>query len=357
MGQRSVKRPEIIIVTGAGGVGKTTLSAGIAAVVAKRPARTLVITVDPARRLADALGIAMTDSTTNRPAPVPNAGPLDAVMLDVTASWEAITRRHATPEVADRLADNQYFRAVADRFPAAQSYAAGEQVAEFAQSGNWDVLVVDTPPAEGGIEFFMAPRRMRELVGGRLLRWLTGARIPGRRMFYRTAARPMLRLADSLLGSALLEEIADFLLDLRTLYDGLAARAAAIDRLLGQATVLVATTDSPGAMREAGRFFSSLPEIDTAPDALIFNRTLPERWITARGPKGTGSEDIALRENMARWSIEARRNRDARQEIAARLAVPMATVPWLRQPPTDISGLADLITRATGLDAVIGTVQ
>lgn len=348
-----MKRPEIIIVTGAGGVGKTTLSAGIAAVVARRPARTLVITVDPARRLADALGIATLDRRTNRPALVPNAGPLDAVMLDVTASWEAITRRHAEPEVADRLADNPYFRAVADRFPAAQSYAAGEQVAEFAQSGNWDVIVVDTPPAEGGIDFFMAPRRMRELVGGRLLRWLTGARIPGRRMFYRAAARPMLRLADSLLGSALLEDIADFLLDLRTLYDGLAARAAAIDRLFAQSKVLVVTTDSPGAMREANRFFSSLPEIETSPDALIFNRTLPDSWITARGPKGTELEDAALRQNMERWSTEARRNRDARLEMAARLAVPMATVPWLRHPPTGIAGLADLVSRADGLGAIL----
>ncbi len=351
-----MNRPAIIIVTGAGGVGKTTLSAGIAAVIARRGARTLVITVDPARRLADALGITMLDRTTNRPTLVPGAGPLDAVMLNVTASWEAITRRHAQPEVADRLADNPYFRAVADRFPAAQAYAAGEQVAEFAQSGNWDVLVVDTPPAEGGIEFFMAPRRMRDLVGGRLLRWLTGARLPGRRMFYRTAARPMLRLADTLLGSALLEEIADFLLDLRTLYDGLAARAAAIDRLFGQAKVLVATTDSPGAMREASRFFSSLPEINASPDALIFNRSLPDTWITARGPKGAGVEDAALRENMARWSIEARRNRDARLEMAARLAVPMATVPWLRHPPTDIAGLADLIDRAAGLTAILETV-
>lgn len=348
-----MRRPEIIIVTGAGGVGKTTLSAGIAAVIAQRATRTLVITVDPARRLADALGITMRDRTTNRPTAVPDTGSLDAVMLDVTASWEAITRRHTTPEVADRLADNPYFRAVADRFPAAQAYAAGEQVAEFAQSGDWDVLVVDTPPAEGGIEFFTAPRRMRELVGGRLLRWLTGARIPGRRMFYRRAARPMLRLADTLLGSALLEEIADFLLDLRTLYDGLAARAAAIDRLFGRATVLVATTDSPGSMREAGRFFSSLPEIDVSPHALIFNRALPDSWITARGPKGNTAEDEALRENMARWGLEARRNRDARQEMAARLAVPMATVPWLRRPPTDISGLADLVAGADGLEDIL----
>lgn len=349
-----MKHPEIIIVTGAGGVGKTTLSAGIAVTLAERGARTLVITVDPARRLADALGIKMLDRATNRPTAVAELPTLDAVMLDVTASWEAITVRHAEPEVADRLIGNPYFRAVADRFPAAQSYAAGEQVAEFTLSGEWDVVVVDTPPAAGGIDFFMAPRKMTELVGGRLLRWLTGSRVPGRRMLYRATARPMLRLADILLGSALLEELADFLLDVRSLYDGLSARAASIDRLMSKATVLVVTTDSPGPMREAGRFFSALPEIDVSPAGLIFNRALPDKWITARGPQGTTREDDALRVNMERWASEARRNRDARTAMAARLQVPMATVPWLRQSPVDVQGLATMVAASRELDSLIG---
>ncbi|MCP3974123.1 MAG: ArsA family ATPase [bacterium] len=348
-----MKRSEIIIVTGAGGVGKTTLSAGLAVDLAEKGLRTLVITVDPARRLADALGIAMLEHNTNRPTRVAAIANLDAVMLDVTASWEAITVRHAKPEVADRLIGNPYFRAVADRFPAAQSYAAGEQVAEFTTSGNWDVVVVDTPPAAGGIDFFMAPRKMTELVGGRLLRWLTGSRVPGRRILYRTTARPMLRLADILLGSALLEELADFLLDVRSLYDGLSARAASIDRMMSRATVLVVTTDSPGPMREAGRFFTTLPEIDVAPSALIFNRALPDKWISARGPQGATDLDEALRHNMDRWSSEARRNRDARTAMAARLEVPMATVPWLRKSPVDVEGLAAMVRQADGLDKLV----
>ena len=348
-----MSQARIIIVTGAGGVGKTTLSAGIAAVLARHGARTLVITVDPARRLADALGIELTDSGTNRPTAVPGADGLDALMLDVTASWEAITSRHTKPEIADRLIGNPYFRAVADRFPAAQSYAAGEQVAEFAQGGAWDVVVVDTPPAAGGLDFFTAPRRMRDLVGGRMLRWLTGARIPARRLLYRTTARPVLRLTDALLGSALLEEIADFLLDLRSLYDGLSARASAIDRMLRDADVLVATTDAPGPVREASRFFAALPEVDVAPTALIFNRTLPDSWITARAPRGETAEDHELRDNMRRWSVEARRNRDARLAMAARLQIPMATVPWLRHPPTSVDELSDLVAAASGLADIV----
>lgn len=344
---------EIVVVTGAGGVGKTTLSAAVGTAYAADGHRTLIITVDPARRLADALGVSLTGTAPNRPTRVDDVAALDALMLDLTASWEAITRRHTSPEIADRLLGNPYFRAVADRFPAAQSYAAGEQVAEFADSRAWDVIVVDTPPAAGGIDFFMAPRQMRDLIGGRMLRWLTGARIPGRRMLYRTTARPMLRLADSILGSALLEEIADFLLDLRNLYDGMAARASAIERMLVASTVLVVSTDGPGPMREAGRFFRSLPDIDVRPAALVFNRSLPDSWILARGPQGGSAVESALRDNMARWRVEARRNRDAREAMAARLEVPLITVPWLREAPRDLDSLRTLAAEDSRLYATL----
>jgi len=348
-----MKAARVLIVTGAGGVGKTTLSAGIAATMAAVGDRTLVVTVDPARRLADALGIHIEDSGSNRPSPVPGALRLDALMLDVTASWEAITRRHTKPDIADRLVGNPYFRAVADRFPAAQSYAAGEQIAEFAQTGAWDAVVVDTPPAAGGLDFFTAPRRMRDLVGGRMLRILTGSRIPGRRLLYRATARPVLRIADSLLGSALLEEIAEFLLDLRSLYDGLAARAADIERLFKESTVLVATTDAPGPVREADRFFTALPEIDVDPAGLIFNRALPDSWIGRNGPRGSSPQDRLLRENLQRWALEARRNRDARITMAARLAIPMATVPWMRHPPNSVSELTHLVASSSGFEQLI----
>ena len=292
-------------------------------------------------------------SATNRPVEVPDWPDLDAVMLDVTASWEAITRRHADPETADRLIDNEYFRAVADRFPAAQAYAAGEQIAEFADSGVWSTIVVDTPPASGGLDFFAAPRRMSDLVGGRVLRLITGSRIPGRKLLYKTAGRPMLRLADNLLGSDLLEDIADFLLDLRSLYDGLSSRAAAIDRMLIQSRVFVVTTDSPGPVREAARFFAELPEIDVKPEALLFNRALPDEWTTARGPNGSAPQDQELRENMQRWGSEARRNRDARSAVAARLAVPMRAVPWVRDAPTTVAELAELVSATPGLESLL----
>ena len=178
---------QVLVITGGGGVGKTTLSAALAVTAAQRGVRTCVVTVDPAKRLADALGV---DSLGNHPTAVVSQPDLWAAMLDVSASWEAMVHRHADPDVAARLLEDPFFRALADRFPAAQAYAAGEQMAEHIESHRWDLLVVDTPPAGGGIDFYTAPGRMREMIGGRLLRWLTGASIPGRRAIYRMTARP-----------------------------------------------------------------------------------------------------------------------------------------------------------------------
>jgi anion-transporting ArsA/GET3 family ATPase len=338
-----------VLVAGAGGVGKTTISAALAMAAARDGKRTLVVTVDPARRLADALGLS---ELGNQPTRVAGQRHLWGAMLDVTASWEAIVRRHAAVEVADRLEENPFFRAVADRFPAAQAYAAGEQMAEFIESGTWDVLIVDTPPAVGGIEFFLAPGRMRDLVGGRLLRWLTGAHIPARRTLYRITARPVLRLADTVLGGPLLEEIAEFLLDLRTLYDGLSHRARSIERHLRSAVTVVVTTAQPTPLREATRLFTELPVAAGRPDLVVFNRTLPEAWGAGGRLRAPGLPEAtrrALRDNLKRWADESRRQRQARDELAGRFGVAMASLPWLEEAPISLQGLTRLLDAAEGL--------
>lgn len=331
-----------IIVTGAGGVGKTTIAAAIAIAASKRGTRTLVLTVDPARRLADALGV---ESLGNAPTPVEAQPGLWAAMLDVTASWEGIIHRHAEPVVAARLEHNAFFRVIADRFPAAQSYAAGEQLAEYLEAGAWELIVVDTPPAGGGIDFFEAPSRMRELIGGRVLRWLTGASLPGRRTLYRFTARPMLRLTDTVLGGPLLQDLADFLLDLRTLYDGLAQRARIIDSYLAAATSVVVTTAYPTPLREARRFFEALPEIAAPPSAIIFNRVLPPDWASASpDPRVSDvAHNLALHDNLTRWGSEARHQTEVRIEFANRFDTTPVQIPWLEHPPTSIEELSDLV--------------
>lgn len=355
MGTQPVTRrtTTAVVVTGAGGVGKTTVSAALGIRMSGPEGRCLVLTVDPARRLADALGIAdMGDD----PVPVPGAEGLWAAMLDVTASWEAIIQRYAEPEVADRLLDNPFFRAIADRFPAAQSFAAAESMAELIESGHWEQIIVDTPPSAGGMDFYLSPSRMGDLVGGRLLHWITGARLPARRALYRITARPMLRVADTVLGGPLLEDVAEFLLDLRTMYDGLAARAQTIERHLRRATTVVVTTADPAPMHEALRFFDELAEIRIRPAAVLFNRALPLEWADAATRPARGIPDSALRAelkvNLTRWGGEARRQADAQEAVAGAFGVALMTVPWLVEAPTTVPTLRVLLDGAEGLEVL-----
>lgn len=331
-----------ILVTGGGGVGKTTLSAAIGAVAAAAGMRTLVITVDPARRLADALGHDLTEV----PAPHPEQPLLWAAMLDSDASWKAIARRHASPDVAERLVNNEFFEAAAQHFPASQSYAAAEEMANFIEARAWDVLVVDTPPSSGGIDFFRAPADMAELVGGRLLRWMTGASIPGRRLFFNRAAKPALRVMDHVLGANLFERVAAFLMALRTTYDGLSERAKEIDRYLAAAITLVVTTAHHAPLAEAERFFSdaSVPR----PRAVIFNRSLPPAWADHQPDKGD-----PLGDNFRRWAVEAHRQSNARIEFQSRHTIPILTIGWAQRPPSDLAGLVGLLEQGFDLDSVL----
>jgi anion-transporting ArsA/GET3 family ATPase len=283
--------------------------------------RTLVVTVDPARRLASALGV---QDLGNEPQPHAEEDNLWAAMLDAGASWRAVAMRHAEPEVASRLADNEFFRAASEHFPASQSYAAADQAATFVQAQAWDLVVVDTPPAGGGIDFFTAPAQMADLVGGRLLRWITGGPLPGRRAFFNLAARPVLRMADAILGSDLLERVAEFLLDLRTTYDGVSQRGREIERVLRSSAIFVVTTSDPAPVREAIRFYRELPGLATSPAP-------------------------ALEQNLARWSAETVRQRDTREEFSSRYGAHVATIPWSTSPPTDLDGLAALLDEAREL--------
>jgi anion-transporting ArsA/GET3 family ATPase len=334
---------DTVLITGAGGVGKTTIAAAIGVRAARRGLRTLVVTVDPARRLATALGV---EELGNEPQPHHQEPNLWAAMLDASASWRAVAMRHAEPEIAARLADNEFFRAASEHFPASQAYAAADQAVTFVQARAWDLVIVDTPPSGGGIDFFSAPAQMADLVGGRLLRWITGGPLPGRRALFNLAGRPFLRIADTLLGSDLLERVAEFLLDLRTTYDGVSLRGREIESVLRSASILVVTTSDPAPVHEAIRFYRELPGLASSPEAVVFNRILPTRWADAVAPPGTSP---ALEHNLARWSAETVRQRDSREEFSTRYGARIATIPWSATPPTDLDGLAGLLDGAEGI--------
>ena len=324
---------------GSGGVGKTTIAAGLAALSAQRGSRTLVITVDPARRLADALGVAVGLD----PGAVAGWPRLDASMLDAAAAWESIARTHADTATAARLLTNPYFRAVADRFPSGQAYAAGEEVLRHAHGGSYDHIVVDTPPADGGLTFLAAPRNIRTLIAGRALRLLTGPRLPGRRLIYSMTARPALMIADSVLGGRLLEDVAEFLLDLSTIYPGVARRSREVERLFSAATIVAVATPDPGPIAEARRLITDRIGTTDSPQIMVFNRVLPPEWASA--PRA--ADPIGA--NLQRWAAEASRHDALRRAFAANTGVNPLTIPWLPEAPGTPQGLADLMA-AAGLE-------
>ncbi len=329
------------MIAGAGGVGKTTVAAAVAVRAARSGARTLVVTVDPARRLAAALKI---QDLSDEPKPHPDEPNLWAAQLDSSASWRAVAERHADPEVAHRLATNEFFQAAADHFPASQSYAAADQAATYVQARAWDLVVVDTPPSGGGTDFFTAPAQMADLVGGRLLRWITGGPLPGRRFLYNRAGRPVLKIADAVLGSDLLQRVSEFLLDLRTTYDGVARRGREIERVMREAVIFVVTTADPAPMHEAVRFYRDLPGVASTPDAVIFNRSLPEEWIN---PDGDFPPDV--RQIVELWSAETARQKDFRESFSSRYGATVASIPWTSRPPTSLDDLANLVRNGSGI--------
>jgi anion-transporting ArsA/GET3 family ATPase len=291
--------------------------------------------------LATALGLKTLGSE-----PTPHKGEpnLWAAMLDASESWRAIAHRHAPADVADRLVDNPFFEAATQHFPASQSYASAEEMANYVETRAWDLVVVDTPPAAGGIEFFSAPAEMRDLVGGRLLRWLTGGALPGRRAIFSLTARPALRIAGAALGSDLLERVAEFLMDMRTMYDGLARRAVQMEQHFRDAKTVVVTTADPAPLLEAARFYRDLPDKVPDPASVVFNRVLPATWYSPKPPT-----DGALIENLARWGAEAHRQTEVRKEFAALWKTEVATVPWQSRTPTSLDDLAALITDSVGI--------
>jgi anion-transporting ArsA/GET3 family ATPase len=322
----------LLLVAGAGGVGKTTVCGALGVVAASAGIETLVLTVDPAKRLAQTLGLSRIG---DQPQAAPELDRLHAAMLDARASWEALVRRHTDPKTAARLIASRYFRAIADRFPAGQAYAVAESMAELADTGRFELIVVDTPPIGGGIDFFAAPERITGLVAGRALRILTGAGLPGRRALFTLTGRPALRLADRVLGGPLLADLADFLVDLRTTYDGVRKRAADVQQRLDTAGLVVVTSPHPAPIAAAERLVQSR---GSQIDAIVANRLLPESWADAADTGGAGPHE----ENLLRWGAEARRQ----HSLVARLEPAAISLPALVSEPTSLESLADLGRRS-----------
>ncbi len=279
-----VSSKEIVIACGSGGVGKTTTAAAVATMAAvHHGGRVLVVTVDPARRLASALGLSGFGNDAKRvpvaafsAAGVEPRGELWAAMLDTRQSWDALVRRHAPDKAtAARILENPLYQNIAGKFVQSHDYIAMERLYELHSEGRYDLIVVDTPPTRNALDFIEAPQRMAEFFSSRLLRLLI---VPYRSKFVNLASRPFYQVADRILGSQFLADIAEFFILFQTMYDGFVQRAKAVERLLEdrRTTFVVVSTLEAAAVHEAEFFIQVLAAKRFHLGALLLNRVLPD---------------------------------------------------------------------------------
>ncbi len=265
--------PQVVVTCGVGGVGKTTTAAAFGVAHALAGARVVVVTIDPARRLADALGVSLTSHTPERvPLDDPSiCGTLSAVMLDRKAMWDSMVRTLApSADAADRLIHNRYYRAVSTRLTGSHEYMAVELLHALVAEGAWDVIVLDTPPASNAEEFLRAPDRVRRLLDRRVLEALTGS-AGG---LFGGATRKALGLARRLIGERVFDDIQEFLGLLSAISEQVVAHNAAIDKLLASrstAFYLVVTVNH-GRDADDARFIETLRERGIRFGGFIANR-------------------------------------------------------------------------------------
>jgi len=274
---------EIVVACGPGGVGKTTTAAAAAAMAAARlGGKVLVLTVDPARRLANALGLEGIGNTERR---VPTAafeaagvkpmGELWAAMLDTKESWDSLIRHHAPDaRTRDEILANPLYRNISGRFVQSHDYIAMERLFEIHAEGTYDLIVVDTPPTRNALDFLDAPERMADFFSSRLLRWLI---VPYRSKIVNFASRPFYQVADRILGTQFLADIAEFFILFQSMYDGFVQRARAVQRLLAdrRTSFIVVSTLEMVPLREAEFFAQALTDRRLHLGAIVLNKVLP----------------------------------------------------------------------------------
>jgi anion-transporting ArsA/GET3 family ATPase len=364
---------EIVIHCGSGGVGKTTTAAAVAAMAAvHHGGKVLVLTVDPAKRLANALGLEQFGNVETRIDPAAFAaagveprGELWAAMLDTKQSWDDLVRRHVPDdETRDAILANPLYKNITGRFVQSHDYIAMERLYEIHASGRFDLIIVDTPPTRNAIDFLEAPERMADFFSSRLLRWLT---VPARSRVLSMASKPFYSVADRILGSKFLEDIAEFFLLFQTMYKGFVERAQAVTRTLAdkRTTFVVVSTLESAPVREAEYFIDALEDRKLHLGAVVLNKVLPDWFLddeaTAAAKAlcadserlaGQLPDDLGTREQVARvlrevgesflnFQVVAKREAEIRTELSAAPEV-VAAVPYFDHDITDLAGLLQL---------------
>src|SRR5680860_1086715 len=273
---------KVIVCCGSGGVGKTTASAALGRRAAERGRKVVVLTIDPARRLAQSMGIERLDNT---PRPVPGAsieggGSLDAMMLDMKRTFDEVVESQASPEKAEQILANSFYQALSSSFAGTQEYMAMEKLGQLREdarkTGHWDLIVVDTPPSRSALDFLDAPERLSSFLDGRLIRLLLApARGPAR--FLSTGMSVVTGLLSKVLGGRMLRDVQTFVAAFDTLFGGFRVRADKTYSLLkdSHTAFLVIASPDADALREAAFFVERLGEDQMPLAGLLLNRVAP----------------------------------------------------------------------------------
>jgi len=356
-----VARHRVVICAGSGGVGKTTTAAALAVHGADQGRRTIVMTIDPARRLADALGLRNLGNSARKVNI--GGGSLSAMMLDQKGAWDALVERYApSDEVRQRILANRFYQHLSESFAGSQEYMAIEQLAELHASDRYDLIVVDTPPTRHALDFLEAPRRIAAFLDRSVIRWFLkpyfSAGWSTLRVVNRAAGSVLRRLEDAT-GVKALVEISDFFNSMSALFDGFEARVQTVDTLLHskQTAFVLVTSPEEQVLTEAEDFCRQLTALSVPLRAVVFNRVqrealaewrrVDEAWlrelvggVVARNERATRLVDNFLRYEMLARGDQVRMEAFRRQ--LGRGPV-VAVVPNFEEDLHDVAGLRRML--------------
>jgi anion-transporting ArsA/GET3 family ATPase len=354
-------REEVLVCCGSGGVGKTTTAAALAVRAAERGRQVAVLTIDPARRLAQAMGLEELDNTPRRVAGIDETagGSLAAMMLDMKRTFDEVVMAHADAERAEAIMANPFYQALSSSFAGTQEYMAMEKLGQLKASASYDLIVVDTPPSRNALDFLDAPQRLGRFLDGRMIRVLVAPARAGGRAYVRVLSAGIgmfTGILAKVIGLQLLKDLSMFVSALETMFGGFRERAEATYQLLKRpgTTFVVVATPERDALREASYFVDRLSAESMPLTGLVLNRVHP-----SRAPGLSGERSLAVAETLAesggspltaavlrlhaeRVALAARESRLAARFTAAHPNVSVLAVPAQATDVHDLDGLREV---------------
>jgi anion-transporting ArsA/GET3 family ATPase len=365
----------IVVSAGSGGVGKTTVAASLALWGSLQGRRTVVLTIDPAKRLATSLGLETLGSVPREiPAAVfqaqglARAASLSAMMLDQKGAWDALVERHAPPEARARILKNPFYQHLSQTFAGSQEYMAIEQLCLLAESGDYDLIVVDTPPTRHALDFLEAPQRLGDFLDKSVIKWFVRPYFNAGWSALRAVNRSvgfLLRRIEQATGVSALAEISDFFTSMSGLFDNFQARIdKAYEVLRGSGTAFVVVSSPEEQVLEDAEYLSTkMGELRMPLKGVVLNRVHHEFRPSRRGRRGgeVGPEEVhelaafveralggrasdaaELAANFADYQALARGESLRIEQFRAGLPrrVPVASVPNFARDVHDLAALA-----------------